>query len=568
MSARILLSSAVSIAINKAPYTILTVLTLILLITSSFADNPIIQTCFTADPAPLVYNNTVYVYVGHDSSKAPNDGYLMRYWKCYSSQDMVNWTDHGIALATKSVNWSGGDADAAQVVYRDGKFYYYISTQGPGGVSVGVAVATSPLGPFTDIGKPLVTAGQMTGCNATHSWRGLDPTVFIDDDGQAYLYWGNNVCYWVKLNSDMISCNGSISCLPQNATASFGPDFEEAPWVYKRNSVCYMIYASEFPECIRYATCSNPTGSWIYKGQIMAKQPNGVSNTIHPGVCDFGGNSYFFYHNAALPGGGSYRRSVCVEQFNYNTDGAIPTINGTAGGVTSGVGNLNPYDTTQAETICWESGVRTQTCSEGGIHVDSINNGDYIKIKGVDFGAGAASFMARVASATSGGNIELRLDSQTGTLVGTCAVAGTGGWQTWATKSCTISGATGIHDLFLKFTGGSGLLFNFNWWKFDPVGTKTVRGKKVDRGYTINIGMIAGKTTLLCLDFPQPGSQGNLNVCLFDVTGRLIGTLFTGRLSSTHLALPINQRLIRPSVYAVRVSLNNTIALTKTILFR
>ena len=100
--------------------------------------------------------------------------------------------------------------------------------------------------------------------------------------------------------------------------------------------------------------------------------------------------------------------------------------------------------------------------------VTSINNGDYIKVKGVNFGTGAVSFDARVASASSGGNIELRLDSQTGTLVGTCAVQGTGGLQTWATKSCAVSGATGIHDLYLKFTGGSGALFNFNWWKFTP----------------------------------------------------------------------------------------------------
>jgi hypothetical protein len=137
---------------------------------------------------------------------------------------------------------------------------------------------------------------------------------------------------------------------------------------------------------------------------------------------------------------------------------------------------LNPYIQTEAETICWSSGIETEKCSEGGMNVCNIENGDYIKVKGVDFGTGAVSFEARVASANSGGNIELRLDSPTGTLVGTCAVSGTGGWQTWTTKSCTVSGATGILDLYLKFTGGSGSLFNFNWWKFtglDPLATPT-----------------------------------------------------------------------------------------------
>ncbi|MDP4182137.1 MAG: carbohydrate-binding protein, partial [Bacillota bacterium] len=118
------------------------------------------------------------------------------------------------------------------------------------------------------------------------------------------------------------------------------------------------------------------------------------------------------------------------------------------------------------ETICWESGVETEKCSEGGIDVCSIQNGDYIKVKGVNFGTGATSFDARVASAASGGKIELHLDSPTGKLVGTCAVSGTGGLQKWVTKSCTVSGATGTHDLYLKFTGGSGNLFNLNWWKF------------------------------------------------------------------------------------------------------
>src|SRR4029450_12955532 len=115
--------------------------------------------------------------------------------------------------------------------------------------------------------------------------------------------------------------------------------------------------------------------------------------------------------------------------------GTIPTIGMSTGGPPSN-GNLNPYVTTEAETIAWESGIETEVCSEGGMNVTSINNGDYIKVKAVNFGTGAVSFDARVASASSGGSIELRLDSQTGTLVGTCAVLGTGGLQTWTTRSC------------------------------------------------------------------------------------------------------------------------------------
>lgn len=120
----------------------------------------------------------------------------------------------------------------------------------------------------------------------------------------------------------------------------------------------------------------------------------------------------------------------------------------------------------EAESYSTQSGIQTESSTEGGQDVAFIENGDYVVYNNVDFGSGAASFQARVASATNGGNIEVRLDSITGTLVGTCAVAGTGGWQTWTTKTCNISGASGIHNVYLKFTGGSGYLFNINWFQF------------------------------------------------------------------------------------------------------
>jgi hypothetical protein len=105
-------------------------------------------------------------------------------------------------------------------------------------------------------------------------------------------------------------------------------------------------------------------------------------------------------------------------------------------------------------------------CTEGGLNVTSVTNGSWIRIRGVNFGAGAAAFYAGVADAGGGGNIELRLDSLAGTLVGTCAVPVTGGWQTWSTVACAVSGVTGVHDLYLRFTGGAGNLFNLNWWQF------------------------------------------------------------------------------------------------------
>lgn len=438
------------------------VVTLCLMVSVCFADNPIIQTIYTADPAPMVYNGVCYVYTGHDEDGSSN--FTMKDWRCYSSTDMVNWTDHGSPMDLTTFSWAKSDAWAGQCIYRDGKFYYYVPVvTEDGSQAIGVGVADSPEGPFTDpLGHPLISPG----------FGNIDPTIFIDEDGQAYLYWGNPKLKFVRLNDDMISYTGIVVEVPLTIEGFGKRDgdsdrktlYEEAPWFYKRSGLYYMVYAaSGIPENICYATSTKPTGPWRYRGVIMPTQ--GSSFTNHPGLIDYNGNSYFFYHNGALPGGGGFTRSVSVEQFQYNADGTIPTINMTKIG-SGQIKNLNPYNQTEAETICWESGVETEQCSEGGRNVCNIEDGDYIKVKGVDFGSGATSFDARVASESSGGTIELHLDSPTGTLVGTCDVPSSGWWQTWITKSCTVSGASGVHDLYFVFTGGSGYLFNMNWWKF------------------------------------------------------------------------------------------------------
>jgi hypothetical protein len=435
---------------------------------ASFADNPIVQTNYTADPAPMVYDGRLYLYTSHDEDVTVNDFFTMNDWRLYSTVDMVNWTDHGSPASYRTFSWGTGDAWAPHGAARNGKFYLYVPINNSTGSKLGVAVANSPLGPFTDaLGKALVSTGS----------GNIDPNVFIDDDGKAYLYWGNPNLYYVTLNADMISYTGNPA-QTSLTTAGFGARsntdrataYEEGPWFYKRGSLYYLVYPADgTPEKISYTTSSGPLGPWMYRGDIMAKETGaGASFTNHPGVIDYKGKSYFFYHNAALPGGGGYKRSVCVEEFTYGADGTIPTIRMSTTGPTA-LGTLNPFQQVEAETIAFSSGLKTEVCSEGGIDVTQISNGDYIKVKGVDFGTGALSFDARVASAASGGNIELHIDSQTGTLLGTCAVPGTGGAQTWMTKSCAVSGATGVHDLYLRFTGGSGAsLFNFNWWKFTP----------------------------------------------------------------------------------------------------
>ncbi|HNZ71997.1 MAG TPA: glycoside hydrolase family 43 protein [Prolixibacteraceae bacterium] len=450
----------------------------ILLIVVAFAgslsaQNPIVQTYFTADPAPMVYDGTVYLYTSHDEDSTVNNFFTMYDWRCYSSKDMVNWTDHGAVASLKNFTWMNKDngAWAPQCIERNGKFYLYVPIHGEG---IAVLVSDSPTGPFTDpIGKRLI--------DSDHIWQDIDPTVAIDEKGQAYLYWGNPSLWYVKLNEDMISydksvgANGivSIEMTPQSFGSKAGRDgrpgttYTEGPWFFKRNNLYYVMYASEgIPEYISYSTSNSPEGPWTYKGQIM-KRADHLAFTNHAGIIDFKGNSYIFYHDQDLSKGQGFKRSVSVEQFTYNADGSIPLITPTKEGVTKSVANLDPYKKVEAETIAFSEGLKTASDSKTGVYVTKIENGDYLKVRSVDFAKGAKTFEASVASASAGGKIEIRLGDRNGELLGTIDVKNTGGLQKWATVKGKVKKATGVQDICLVFKGGEGELFNFDWWAFN-----------------------------------------------------------------------------------------------------
>jgi len=440
--------------------------------TLSFGQNPIIQTSFTADPAPMVYNDTVYVYTSHDEDDTKDNFFTMYDWRCYSSTDMVNWTDRGAVASLKNLPWTGktNGAWAVQCIERNGKFYLYCPIHGTG---ICVLVSDSPTGPFVDpLGKQLI--------DSDHLWNDIDPTVFVDDNGQAYLFWGNPNAYYIKLNSDMVSYdhsignNGivSVSMTGEAFGSRTSPDgkvmsnYVEGPWFYKRNGLYYLIYAANgVPESIAYSTAPSPDGPWTYRGIIMGRDDK-LAFTNHSGVVDYKGNSYFFYHSQDLPNGQGFRRSVCVEQYQYNADGTIPTIVPTKEGVTKSLANVNALSRNEAETMAYSKGLKTASEKSAGVYVTRINNGDYVKVSSVDFGKGAKSFEANVAASTNSGKIEMRLDGIDGPLMGTCEVSATGGDMSWKTLKCKTKTIRGIHDLYLVFTGGEGDLFNFNWWKF------------------------------------------------------------------------------------------------------
>lgn len=429
------------------------------------AQNPIIQTSYTADPAPMVWGDRLYLYTSHDEDGST--WFTMNDWKLYSTEDMVNWTEHPMPLSYKTFDWAGGDAWAAQCVERDGKFYMYVPvTDRKGDTAIGVAVADSPYGPFYDpIGKPLVQA----------EWGNIDPTVMVDDDGQAYLYWGNPNCFYVKLNEDMISYSGDIVRVPMTEEA-FGKRegdpqratlYEEGPWLYKRGELYYLFFAAgPIPEHLGYATSDSPEGPWKNGGTLMPTA--GRSFTNHPGVADFKGNTYLFYHNGALPGGDGFNRSVCVVPLKFNADGSIPVVEMDDRGIQKGLATLCPYRKTEAETIAWSEGMKSYSTPQVGVFVTAVRDGAYIRVRDVDFSKGASKFIARLGTTHNAEiRMEVRLDGKDGQLLANIKVPRTGGSDRWRLVEAEVSDVQGVHDVYFTFNGKSPKdLAYFDWWMF------------------------------------------------------------------------------------------------------
>ena len=348
---------------------------------------PIIQTKYTADPAPYVHGDTVYLFTTHDEDGA--GGFMMKDWLLYTSTDMVNWEDHGA-------------------------------------VGIGVLVADSPFGPYKDpLGNPLVWQKE--------HWYDIDPTVWIDDDGQAYLYWGNPNLYMVKLNEDMISYSGEIVEHPKIK------DYQEGPWFWSRKNAkgekCYyMAFAS---------TCC----------------PEGI------------GLNYDVFRMETSRH--AEQRSVSAAEMTYNADGTIQELPYFQDCKLEQVGSFNPFRQVQAETMAWGYGLKTTRENPSGpwnptLFVTDIDDGEYIMLKGVDFGKGAKKFTASCSAHLYGGEMELHLDDVDGPMIGKISVPNTKfKYQEFTTN---LTNASGKHDLYLVFKGGKMQkrnLFNFDWWKME-----------------------------------------------------------------------------------------------------
>ena len=304
------------------------------------AQNPIIRDQFSADPTARVFNNKVYVYPSHDivpPEGQRQDWFCMEDYHVFSSENLTDWTDHGVIVTQNKVPWVRPDSYsmwAPDCVERNGKYYFYFPSAPKGGMGfgVGVAIADSPEGPFVCESEPI------KGIN------GIDPCVLLASDGNAYIFWGNGRCAKLKDNMKEIADD-----TPKEKVKWGEREFEmygvnclkglpnrqaEGPFAFEYNGNYYLTYpyVRENTEVLGYAMSKNPMGPYEYKGLIMAEHENGCW-TNHHSIINYKGQWYLFYHHNDFSPRDDKRRSVCIEKLYFNADGTIKEVKPTMRGV-------------------------------------------------------------------------------------------------------------------------------------------------------------------------------------------------------------------------------------------
>ena len=303
------------------------------------AQNPIIRDQFTADPTARVFNGKVYLYPSHDI-KPPvgqrQDWFCMEDYHVFSSENLTDWTDHGVIVTQNKVPWVRPNSYsmwAPDCVERNGKYYFYFPSapQAGGGFAVGVAIADSPEGPFIPEPEPI------KGIN------GIDPCVLQASDGNAYIFWGNGRCAKLKPNMKELADdnpkekvkwgNREIEMVGVNCLQGLPNRQAEGPFAFEYNGNYYLTYpyVRENTEVLGYAMSKNPMGPYEYKGLIMPEHENCWTN--HHSIVNYKGQWYLFYHQNAFSPSDDKRRSVQIDKLYFNPDGTIQEVKKTMRGV-------------------------------------------------------------------------------------------------------------------------------------------------------------------------------------------------------------------------------------------
>ncbi|SET21119.1 family 43 glycosylhydrolase [Stigmatella erecta] len=439
--------------------------------------NPIFRNIYTADPSAHVWaDGRLYVYPSHDIAP-PRGADLMDQYHVYSTNDMVNWVDHGEILRASNVPWGrpeGGFMWAPDVAYKNGVYYFYFPH--PSGTDwnntwkIGVATSTQPAANFT-------VQGYIPGLESL-----IDPAVFVDDDGQAYLYYGGGgIAKGGKLKANMMEIDGQMQTMQGLV------DFHEASWVHKRNGLYYLSYSDNHDQNgehnrMRYATSTSPLGPWTHRGIYIDSTD---SATNHGSIVQYKGQWYAFYHTSMLSGN-DWLRSVSVDKLFYNADGTIQLVKQTKQHGTPyygspraipGVIQAEDYDNggqgvaysdgspqNEGGAYRFGEGVDVGAIPGGGYHVGWVSSSEWLEYTVNVASSGTYTVSARVATQTANGSsLRLAVDGQ---KVGTLTVPNTGEWQTYTTVSTQVSLPAGTHVIQVRM----GDAFNLDHLTFTKQG--------------------------------------------------------------------------------------------------
>jgi arabinoxylan arabinofuranohydrolase len=389
---------------------------------------------------------------------------------------MVNWQDHGVVFDSANVSWTDRfyAPDSCYSEALDKYFLYFPNS----GSAIGVAVSDVPGGPYEDaIGRALID-GNTPGVGDV-DWL-FDPTCFIDDDGQAYLYFGGGPsgtgdnARVIRLGADM------TSLADPSATTIVAPDFFEASFMHKLDGRYYYSYSTGFDNHaahIDYMMSDDPMSGFQFVGTVRQSPFENNGDNNHHSMLEYEGQWYIFYHNRVLAnqvGKSNYQRSITLDLMSYDAEGLINEVPTQMGDVPQ-LRSVDAFSRVEAELLAAESGIETDWAMDGGqslgVAVTQLNDGDFIGVSQLDFALGASTFHARVASA-AGASIEVYQGGCAGfrgpgSVIGNCEVPDTGGGQSWTDIECAVAAEGGVHDLCLVFGGSGDDLLNLDYYRFE-----------------------------------------------------------------------------------------------------
>jgi hypothetical protein len=428
------------------------IMALIVFINQSFAQNPVIRDQFTADPSARVFNGRVYVYPSNDILAKEGKGrpgwFCMEDYRVFSSENLTEWTDHGVIVSQNKVNWVDSTSYsmwAPDCIYRNGKYYFYFpannniaNTNGRKGFSMGVAISDKPEGPFVPQPEPIKGA------------PGIDPNVFIDKDGQAYLYWAMGKIFVAKLNDNMLE----LTSEPQEIKEMPEKGLKEGPWLFERNGIYYMTYphVQDKIERLEYAIGDNPMGPFKYAGVIMDESPMNCW-TNHQSFFEYKGQWYLFYHQNAYSPRFDKNRSICIDSMFFNEDGTIqkvtPTLRGVGTTSSSQKIQIDRYSAISGAGVSAEL-IDTSDTFQGWKAVMSQPN-DRMRYNAVDFGTRKPKTVQVKAHSEKGGILKISINDSKGTILSQVQVPGTTGWQVIDAKVKKFK--PGIQNLIVESLG-------------------------------------------------------------------------------------------------------------------